>query len=142
MKMNLKQITGTLVLGAGLALISGCSSIKGGTTTAGAPVYVAGDLKGNLDAPIAECDASFNQAINDLHFYKVSEKNDVATIKIQARDQKDRMVTVHLRKLTDEATSVSIRVGTLGDKPVSQELFGHFNKILAERRAEHPAAKM
>ncbi|MBI5383153.1 MAG: DUF3568 family protein [Verrucomicrobia bacterium] len=133
MKTTFKQIVLAGVLAAGLPLMTGCLAVAvagGAAAGAGAVVYVKGELQSNLEAPLAKCTTAANQAVTNLKLKKIGEENDGTSAKIKARNAKDQAVTISLKKLTDSATRISIRVGTWGDKAASQQILDEVKKGL------------
>lgn len=142
MKENLKQIIGTLVLGVGLTMFTGCAAVglgAGAAAGAGAATYVRGDLRQNVDAPIDRCDDAANKALQDLRLNKVSEEKSLGSSKIIARDAKDRKVVINMRKLTDQSTTLAVRVGTWGDRTDSQEILKAIDRHAGISEPNHGA---
>jgi hypothetical protein len=108
-----------------LALGSGCALfVVGGAAAAGAGgyAYVNGELK---ETEGVSMDTAYNAtlaAMGDLQYAVVSKPKDALTATITARTADDKKIVVKLEKKSASATEIRLRVGTLGDRAVSQQI--------------------
>ena len=133
MKTTWKQILALALTVLVLPCLTSCVLFAvgaGAAAGAGAVVWVKGELQANVDAPLDKCLAAANTAILNLKLIKVSQVSDGVKATIKSRNAKDQAVDIDLKRLTDKATTIGIRVGTFGDKAASQEIQDEMKKFL------------
>ncbi|MCK5707322.1 MAG: DUF3568 family protein [Candidatus Aureabacteria bacterium] len=113
-----------------LPFISGCAALLAGSAGAGTVAYIRGELQANAEADLEKAVSASNKAITNLQFIKVSEQTDKLASKIICRNAQDKKITITLKKITDNSTEVSIRVGMFGDQTLSLTLLDEINKEL------------
>lgn len=105
------------------AAAAGCVAVAAGAVVgAGAYAYHAGRLNSSLDAPLDRSYDAALAAVRDMEWTQVSTAKDTLDAKIVARTAEDKEVTVRLKRVTDEATDISIRIGGFGDERASTAL--------------------
>jgi hypothetical protein len=112
-----------------MLLTSGCllAAVGGG---AGGVFYAKGDLETSVTATPAKVEAATAKAFAELEIAPISTTSSELEAKIIGRTTTDKKVTV-ISKLTGEnISSISIRVGTFGDKDISQGVFQKIKKNL------------
>ncbi len=110
-------------MAAMLMLTGGCFLLVAGAAAgAGAVVYVNGELKESEGVDYDRVYDATLAAMNDLQFSVVSKQKDAITAVVTARTGTDKKVIVTLNKQSATATEIRIRVGTVGDKDVSQQI--------------------
>ncbi|HNQ87564.1 MAG TPA: DUF3568 family protein [Verrucomicrobiota bacterium] len=124
------QILSVVGLGLGLVLLPGCLAVAGAAAAAGTVVYVKGEVQSTLDAPLPQCVTAVEKVIIEFKLSRVGEEIDGTAARVKARNAQDQAVTFRLKRLTDRATSVSIRVGTWGDEAASVGLLEAVKKSL------------
>lgn len=102
---------------------SGCVAVLAGSAGAGAATYMAGSLKSTLDQGIDRVWAASRAATSDLRFTVESENQDATVGEIKAKNAAGSQIFISLKAETPTQTSVSIRVGLLGDQDASIIIF-------------------
>jgi hypothetical protein len=108
-----------------LSLCGGCALfVIGGAAAAGAGTYayVDGELKGSEGVSLTTAYNATLAAMNDFQFAVVSKKSDAATATVIARTASDQKVEITLNKQSATVTEIRIRVGTFGDKDLSEQI--------------------
>ena len=114
----LTQLSLILVLGL-LPLLTGCVVAVAGAAGAGAMAYVSGELESTVDQDFSKTFAATQAGLKNLEFARISEEKTAIDAKFIYRTALDKKVTVKLNRVTDKTTKISIRVGLVGDKPLS-----------------------
>ena len=111
------------VLALGIAGgLQGCAVDTAGTGAAGA-AYVMGSLDGPMPATpqrIVEASKDVLEG-SDIHILSSDATSVDGTV--VGRTALDRKIEITVKRVDDKESQVSIRVGTSGDKGVSQDLF-------------------
>jgi 20S proteasome alpha/beta subunit len=111
-----------LVAAAALALVAGttgCLAVAAGAGAGAAVAYVRGELETNVNATYDDTVAATNKALQQLGIAKISEKRDALVAVITARNAADKKIEVRLDRVADKLTKVRIRIGLMGDEPLS-----------------------
>ncbi|HTI72564.1 MAG TPA: DUF3568 family protein [Candidatus Limnocylindria bacterium] len=120
------------ILSAGFT--SGCAAlVVGGAAAgagAGAVAYVTGELKSMAGASLERTYNASRAAIKDLRFIEVHANSDALDGSIEARTVDDKKVMIHVKRISDTATDLSIRVGTFGDETLSRQILDQIQKNL------------
>ena len=117
--INTARLTARLAASAMLSTLlvtSGCFALAVGAGAGATVAYVRGDLDATLAGGFDKSVRAVNQAIEQLHFAKVSENKDALRVTTIARNAADKKIEFYVIKLTDDATQLKIRVGTFGDE--------------------------
>lgn len=110
-----------LVLVAGLAFTLGaCTHVREATDNAVA--WVRDALQTTLDAPLDRTVRATTGALKKLQFSAIVTRADALAGVVTAKTARDEKIEVTLTSVTPLQTRVDIRVGTFGDKPVSQRI--------------------
>jgi hypothetical protein len=113
------------MLASMLAFGSGCALfVVGAAAGAGAAgyAYVAGELKVTESATLNRTYDATLKAMKDLEYPVISKVKDALTAHVVARNASDKKIDINLKKLSDNATEVRIRVGTFGDENLSRTI--------------------
>ena len=102
-----------------LTMTSGCLAVAVGAGAGAAVAYVRGELRATVSGSYDATAAAASRAVQDLQFVKVSEQRDALTDIIVARTAADKKVEIKVEHLTQQATTVKIRVGLVGDESLS-----------------------
>ena len=129
--MTLKKaalaLTAMLSLSA-ILLTSGCLVAAAGA--AGGVLYAKGDLESTLAATPAKVAAATEKAFAELKISKTSAVSSDLDAEIIGRSATDKKITVTSKAKGEKFSSISIRVGTFGDKDISQVIFDKIKKNL------------
>lgn len=104
---------------AGLS-VSGCLAVAAaGAAGAAAVAWVRGELQTTLPASLDKSYAATQEAVRELQFVKVSERKDALLGVIVARNAADKKIEIQLENAAGNVTKIGIRVGVVGDQPLS-----------------------
>ena len=129
-----------LLLAAGTLGSAGCLAVAAaGAAGAGAATYVYIKGKVCLDYPASFSDAwaAVQKALQEERFPLVSNENDGKSGKITTRTTDGTTITIDLEVLPSRIpaegnlTRVCVRVGLLGDQPLSERLLSRISSHLA-----------
>lgn len=102
-----------------LVLSSGCVLLVGAAAGAGTVAYTRGDLKSLESATLDKVYNASIKGLEELEFKVTLKEKDALGAKIIARGANDRKVQVNLKRKSEAATELSIRVNTFGDEAAS-----------------------
>ena len=114
--------------------LSGCSrkwAAIGAAAAAvgtGAYFYVKGDLKRNYEAPIDKTWQAAVRSVEDLGLSTESKQNDAFNGVIKGKMADGKSFTVSVKRLGENLTEVGVRVGTFGNREISETIH---DKILS-----------
>jgi hypothetical protein len=94
----------------------------------GAYFYVKGDLKRNYEASIDKTWQAAVKSVEDLGLSTESKENDAFTGVIKGKMADGKSFTVSVKRLGENLTEVGIRIGTFGNREISETIH---NKILS-----------
>jgi hypothetical protein len=112
-------------IGIGSAIIIAAllplAAIQSGCTTAvSAVAYVRGELTATVNYPLAKVQKTTVKVLkSDLRYVSVSEKEDATSAQYRFLNAKDDKIVVTLDYISDDATKISICIGTFGDENLS-----------------------
>jgi len=115
------------------SLSAGCALLAigaGAAAGAGTVAYLKGELKANVDAPLAQAQKAAEEARKEMQYTVVERTEAVARGKIVAKGAGDKRIEVSLRRLTPKATEIGIRVGVFGDEALSRQVLQAIQKRL------------
>lgn len=78
-----------------------------------------GSLDSVENAPLDRTYVAAQAALKDLEFSTTTATKDALEGRVEAETSSEKSVTIKLKRVTDTATEVKIRVGTFGDQKVS-----------------------
>ena len=129
MKTTLKAGLTVAMLAAAMWL-SGCVAVVAGAAGAGAVAYVRGQLEAPLDSGYDQAVTATDQAIQQLQFFKISERKDALDAYFTVRTAGDRKIDIRVVKIADGASKVLIRVGFFGDEDLSMTVLSKIKENL------------
>ena len=104
-----------LVLASG----GGCAVVVVGGAAVAGYAYVKGDLKSTEGASLDKTWNATLLAMKEMSYPVIKQGKDAIAGELTARNASNKEVYIYLKKLSDTATEVSIRVGTFGDEQAS-----------------------
>jgi len=122
----IKKLSPSLILVVSLlgllsVINTGCIAVAAGAG-AGAVAYVHRDLETTLSFDLEKTTKAAVEAIGNLKFTKVSEKQDALQAELIARTAQDRRIEIRLTAVDKKSTLVKIRVGVFGEERTSQAI--------------------
>ena len=112
-------LTVMLTLSATL-MTSGCLIAAVGA--AGGVIYAKGDLESTLEGSPAEVVTAAEKAFAELKIAKISAVSSELEAEVLGRTTTDKKITIISKAKGEKFSSISIRVGTIGDKDISQTI--------------------
>jgi hypothetical protein len=104
-------------------LIQGCWYVAVGAGAAGTVAYVKGELKAVESKDIDTVYAATKKAVEQLDLKVTQDLKDALGAKVVARDAQDKKIMINLKKMADETTELSVRVGTFGSRTKSNLIY-------------------
>ena len=132
--MNYKQsILLPLILGLSLLLNNGCPAIfvgaaAGGAAGAGTVAYIGGELKSIEEVSLSRAWNATQQAMDDMKFHIADKGKDAFDAELSATGANGKQIKVALKKISNTRTEIRIRIGTFGDKSLSQQILETIKK--------------
>ncbi|MDA8169241.1 MAG: DUF3568 family protein [Nitrospiraceae bacterium] len=128
----MKNALAVVLIALGLAFFAGCSSVKyeSETSPPNQPAYSLGYLKVNLEKPVPDIAKATEAAYKDLGISVTNAKSDDLTGKVEGKLADGKDVTTDITSVSSKESSVSIRIGTLGDKDFSYRILDKIKKNL------------
>ncbi|NQZ56509.1 MAG: DUF3568 family protein [Lentisphaeraceae bacterium] len=87
---------------------------------AGAAAVGAGVVKGeyteNVSVSMATTDQAVRQAVSELHYIPINHMQDKISSTRLLRSGADDKITITLKELAAQATSITVRIGTFDDE--------------------------
>lgn len=101
---------------ATVAASQGCVLLAGAAVGAGGYAYVTGALSKNLDAKVDKVHAAALKGLKDLGAFVVSEDQSSQKSEIHAESEDGKNINIDIEALTEQASKIKIRVGTIGNE--------------------------
>jgi hypothetical protein len=92
--------------------------------------FISGTLSTELAAGVPEAEAATRAALAELNLVGIDGVVDGLRARINARMATGTKVRVNLRALDFDTSSVSIKVGTIGDRTLSMQILRHIEREL------------
>jgi hypothetical protein len=109
-------IAGGVVIGS-----AGCSSVMVTQDTEGE--FRLGELQVFVDHDFDDAYAASKAGLKDFGLFKTGDEKQVVEAELNARDGADTAVTIKIKQVAKNRTSIKIRYGVTGDLAQSQKLF-------------------
>ncbi|MCC7146756.1 MAG: DUF3568 family protein [Phycisphaeraceae bacterium] len=122
MPASLKHLAVGL-LAASVLTLSGCLAVAAAGGAAGGVAYVMGDLEAVVEATPQKTIKAAELAADDLKLLRIASEASDLEGKLTLRTSSDKKITVTVKKETDAASKLSIRVGIFGDEAMSRALY-------------------
>lgn len=121
--MQKRKVALAVLLVLAAAVVQGCVVAAVGAG-AGTVAYLRGDLEAVESQDLDAVYTATKKAIDQLGYKVTKDAKDALEAEIVARDAADDKITIVLKKTAEDATKLSIRVGTFGDETKSQLIYG------------------
>ena len=129
----IRRVALILLASALVSLTGGCLLfVAGAAAGAGAAgyAYVNGVLKATEPASLDRVWSASTGAMKDLEYRISKQTKDALTGELIARNASDKKIEIQLKKVSDNSTEISIRVGTFGDENLSRVILDKIKKRL------------
>ena len=124
--MTKEKILLAVLLMAFLTAGVGCKTTMVGEDLKTEATYSMGTLDATMSYDIDTVFSAAKQTMNDLELNTSIATKDALAGKIVARDSADKKITIDLKTVSKDSTSVKIHVGIMGDETKSKMIY---NKI-------------
>ena len=122
--MKKQKLLILVLLAACPFILTGClaAAAVGGAAAAGAGTvaYIKGELKATEEATLNKTWEATVAAIDELQFLVVNKIKDNVSAELEAKTADNKTVKIQLKRVTDNLTDISIRIGTFGDESLSR----------------------
>ena len=116
-----------------IMVISGCAStVDPGGEGTGIYSWQHRELKGDFSGPLLDVAAASERAFTDLRLIAVDQVVDGLKGKVTAKTADGSPVRIKLKATNFETTRFNIKVGTFGDKAMSQQVARYIARELKE----------
>jgi hypothetical protein len=116
-----------------VVMLLGCAStVDPGDVGTGTYTWVQRELKGEFAGSLLDVAAAAERAFSDLRLVGVDQVVDGLKGKVTATTADGSSVRVKLKAMNFETTSFNIKIGTFGDKAMSQQVARYIARELAE----------
>jgi hypothetical protein len=125
--------TKSLLIVTAVLVLAGCAStVDPGAEGVGAYTWQTRELKGQFPGSLPVVSAAVDRAFADLMLVGVDQVVDGLKGKVTARMADGTKVVVKLKAMDFESTRFNIKVGTFGDKAMSQQVARYVAREVAE----------
>ncbi|MEQ9619161.1 MAG: DUF3568 family protein [Deltaproteobacteria bacterium] len=122
--MKKQKLLIVLLLAASPFILTGClaAAAVGGAAAAGAGTvaYIKGELKATEEASLEKTWEATVGAVDELEFLVINKIKDAVSAELEAKTADNKTVKIELKRVSDNLTDISIRVGTFGDESLSR----------------------
>ena len=123
----------TLLAVCVIVLICGCAStVDPGEEGSGTYSWQQRELRGNFEGSLLDVAAAAERAFVDLRLVAVDQMVDGLKGKVRASTADGTSVRIKLKAMDFETTRFNIKIGTFGDKAMSQQVARYIARELAE----------
>jgi hypothetical protein len=113
-----------------LLAVSGCASTGSEPAEGTSYTWMTGRLEGSMAARLPAVEVAVRKAFEELRFVAVDGKNEGLKAKLRARMPDGSKVSVRLVAEDFDNTTVTVRVGTLGNRAISEQIYKHIERAL------------
>jgi hypothetical protein len=135
--MHVRPICLLLLLAALAVHSSGCLAVAAGAGAAGTVAYMRGNLEIEEPYTIQQTYTAAREAVQELglRIIEAETGQDALSARVTARDSADKRIEIRLKAITSNATTLSVRVGTFGDKTKTHRIYNTIREHLRETAA-------
>ena len=117
----LRNFAFTTILIAALSCLAGCVPLLvGAAAGAGGITYARGALSLNVDATVEESHKAAVKALKNLKLFISSDELNKRDSVIKAEFANGRQAKISINAFTEISSKITVRVGFLGDRELSQ----------------------
>ena len=123
----------TLLAVCVMVLICGCAStVDPGEEGSGTYSWQQRELRGNFAGSLLDVAAAAERAFEDLRLIAVDQTVDGLKGRVTATTADGTSVRIKLKAMDFQTTKFNIKIGTFGDKAMSQQVARYIARELAE----------
>ena len=101
-----------------------------GAGVGGAVLYSESDVEAVIHAQPPAVVAAAESALGEMDVVILGQSSSELDGVLTARTAQDKKVTIKVKRQTDKTSTVSIRVGTFGNEPLSRNILDRMKKRL------------
>ena len=130
--MKKQEVILKILVVSTLAMLQGCAAVVvAGGAVAGTVAYVRGDLESIMDEDITDIYESSKQALRDLEIEIVGTDKDLLSAVVNGKGAEDKKIVIKMKRIEQgRLVKLTIRIGTFGDKTLSQIIYNKIHKNL------------
>lgn len=130
--MKKQEVILKILVVSTLAMLQGCVVVAGGAAAAvGTVAYVRGDLESIMEEDITAIYESSKQAMRDLEIEIVGTDKDMLSAVVNGKGAEDKKIMIKMKRIEQgRLVKLTIRIGTFGDKTLSQIIYNKIHKNL------------
>ncbi|MCK5272721.1 MAG: DUF3568 family protein [Sedimentisphaerales bacterium] len=129
--MKKREVILKIVVVSALAMLQGCVVVAAGAAAAGTVAYVRGDLESIMEEDITAIYESSKQALRDLEIEIVGTDKDLLSAVVNGKGAEDKKIVIKMKRIEQgRLVKLTIRIGTFGDKTLSQIIYNKIHKNL------------
>ncbi|MCA9810130.1 MAG: DUF3568 family protein [Candidatus Dadabacteria bacterium] len=122
--MKRQQLILLLLIAASPLILTGClaAAAVGVAAVAGAGTvaYIKGELKATEEASMDKAWKATEGAVDELQFLVINKIHDAVSGELEAKTADNKTVKISLKRIGNNLTEITIRVGTFGDENLSR----------------------
>ena len=122
--MKRQKLILLLLIAASPLILTGClaAAAVGGAAVAGAGTvaYIKGELKATEEATMEQAWRATEGAVDELQFLVINKIHDAVSGELEAKTADNKTVKISLKRVGNNLTEITIRVGTFGDETLSR----------------------
>ncbi len=127
--MKKQEVILKILIVSTLAMLQGCDVVSRGA--AGTVAYVRGDLESIMEEDITSIYESSKQALKDLEIEIVGTDKDLLSAVVNGKGAEDKKITIKMKRIEQgRLVKLTIRIGTFGEKTLSQIIYDKIHKNL------------
>jgi Protein of unknown function (DUF3568) len=130
--MKKQEVILKILVVSTLAMLQGCVVVAGGAAAAaGTVAYVRGDLESIMEEDITSIYEASKQALEDLEIEIVGTDKDLLSAVVNGKGAEDKKITIKMKRIEQgRLVKLTIRIGTFGEKTLSQIIYDKIHKNL------------
>ena len=125
--LGLFGIIPLLNIGCVAAAVGGAAGVAAG---AGTIAYIKGELKATEAYSVPKVWAATEKAVDELQLAVTDKYSDAVAGRLEAFTADNKKVRINLKRIGDNITEVTIRIGTFGDEELSRFILSKIEKHL------------
>ena len=132
--MKRQKLILLLLIAASPLILTGClaAAAVGGAAVAGAGTvaYIKGELKATEEATMEQAWKATEGAVEELQFLVINKIHDAVSGELEAKTADNKTIKITLKRIGNNLTEITIRVGTFGDRTLSRYILSKIEGAL------------
>ena len=119
-KRKVNYLVKTALLLFTILCLQSCLLVAGAAAAGAGVAYVKGEYTENVSVSMTTTDKAVGRAITELQYIPINHMHDNISSTRLLRSAADDKITITLKQLTAQATSITVRIETFGDEAQSR----------------------